>query len=430
MAAPQVGRWAWHSVALFLTALTAHAQTTFYKDVLPILQQHCQVCHRAGEIGPMPLLTFQQARPWAKSVREAVTLRRMPPWFADPHFGKFANDPTLSEAEIATIQTWVDTGAHEGAAADAPPPVDWPKNGIIASPDFVTGMKQPFVIKANATVDYQYVVLQPGFPVDRWVSTVEIRPSDRSVVHHAVLYVREPGSDWLRGVEPGVMYSPGVDGESARRAASMTKADILAIYTPGAPVMQCPPGMAKKIPAGSDLVLQMHYTSKKTAANDQTEIRMLYAKESPKSRVLTLQMSQYDLRIPAGARNYRATVSGTVPNDALLLSMFPHMHLRGSGFEYQVLGTRGRVDTLLKVDNYDFYWQLTYKLAMPRLLPAGTTLLFTGYFDNSANNPRNPDATAEVTWGEQSREEMMVGFFDVAVPPDVDKPAFFVREKR
>jgi hypothetical protein len=188
--------------------------------------------------------------------------------------------------------------------------------------------------------------------------------------------------------------------------------------------------MAKKIPAGSDLVLQMHYTSKKTAANDQTEIRMLYAKESPKSRVLTLQMSQYDLRIPAGARNYRATVSGTVPNDALLLSMFPHMHLRGSGFEYQVLGTRGRVDTLLKVDNYDFYWQLTYKLAMPRLLPAGTTLLFTGYFDNSANNPRNPDATAEVTWGEQSREEMMVGFFDVAVPPDVDKPAFFVREKR
>ncbi len=411
-------------IALLLTVKSGQAGATFYKDVLPVLQQHCQVCHRAGEIGPMPLITYVQTRPWAKAIREAVSLRKMPPWFADPHFGQFANDPSLSPPEIATIQAWADSGSPEGLKEDAPPPVPWPAAGAIPSPDLVTGMSQPFTVKANTTLDYQYVVLNPGFPADRWVSTVEIRPGDRSVVHHAVLYVREPNSAWLRNVPAGVAYAPPAN----ERRAAETTSDILAIYTPGAPIMRCPEGMAKKIPAGSDLVLQMHYTSKRTTAKDRTEIRMLFAKEPPVSRVLTLQMSNYDLRIPPGARNYRVTVASTLPRDALLLSMFPHMHLRGSGFEYQELGTHGRVDTLLKVNDYDFYWQLTYRLKTPRLLRAGTSLLWTGYFDNSANNPRNPDPSAEVTWGEQSQEEMMVGFFDVAVPPDIDKPAFFVRE--
>jgi hypothetical protein len=244
------------------------------------------------------------------------------------------------------------------------------------------------------------------------VSAAEIRPTDRRVVHHAVLYIREKDSQWLRGHDT-----------NPRDITS----DILAIYTPGAPRMECPPGMAKKIPAGADLVLQVHYTSLDTATSDQTEVKLVYAAEPPTSRVLTLQMSQYNLHIPAGARNYRASVAGTLPRDALLLSMFPHMHLRGKEFEYQVLGTRGRVDTLLRVNNYDFNWQLTYILKTPVPLKAGMQLLFTGYFDNSAANPRNPDPTEEVEWGDQSWEEMLVGFFDVAVPPDIDKPAFFIR---
>jgi hypothetical protein len=423
MAAPGAVKRGSFFAALLLTGVSSQA-ATFYKDVLPILQQRCQTCHRAGEIGPMPLITYAQARPWAKAIREAVTLRRMPPWFADPHFGQFANDPTLSGDEIATVQAWVDAGSPAGTESDAPRPIKWPAGSAIPSPDLATGMKQPFTVHANASIDYQYIILSPGFPVDRWVNAVEIRPGDRSVVHHAVLYVREPGSAWLRDVPAGVMYAPP---PNERRAAETTS-DILAIYTPGAPIMLCPEGMAKKIPAGSDLVLQMHYTSKRTTAKDRTEVRMLFAKEPPAARVLTLQMSNYDLRIPPGARNYRVSVSGTVPRDALLLSMFPHMHLRGSGFEYQELGMHGRVDTLLKVDRYNFYWQLTYQLKTPRPLRAGTTLLWTAYFDNSANNPLNPDPSAEVTWGEQSQEEMMVGFFDVAVPPEIDKPAFFVRD--
>ena len=296
----------------------------------------------------------------------------------------------------------------------------------LASPDLSTGMKQPFTVRANASIDYQYVILHPGFPVDRWVNAVEIRPGDRSVVHHAVLYVREPGRRGCAMLRQESCTRPTGD---ARKAAETTS-DILAIYTPGAPIMRCPEGMAKKIPAGSDLVLQMHYTSKRTAAKDQTEVRMLFAKEPPTSRVLTLQMPNYDLRIPPGARNYRVSVSGYgSAGRAVTEHVSAHAPAR-QRLRIPGVGMHGRVDTLLKVDHYNFYWQLTYQLKTPRLLRAGTTLLWTAWFDNSANNPLDPDPSEEVTWGEQSREEMMVGFFDVAVPPGIDKPAFFVREPR
>ena len=382
---------------------SASGETTFYRDVLPILQRHCQSCHRAGEIGPMPLITYEQTRPWAKAIRKAVSLRTMPPWFADPHFGEFANNPSLTAAEIATVQAWVDGAAPAGSPAVKPlPPAD-----VTLNADVVTRMPVAFPVPAHSTIGYQYFVLSPGFKTDTWVRTVQIRPSDRSVVHHAVLYVRAPG-ETLTNTAP-------------------IKSDILAIYTPGAPVMTCPEGMAKKIPAGSDLVLQMHYTSKATDAKDQTEIRMVTSSERPRLRLLTLQMSNYNIRILPGERDQRFRVSGTLPQEALLVSLYPHMHLRGSGFEFQIVRGQGRVDTLLKVDSYNFYWQLSYWLKTPLKLEAGTRLVWTGYFDNSAGNPRNPDPEAEVTWGEQSWEEMMVGFFDVAISPELDKKDFFIR---
>jgi hypothetical protein len=287
----------------------------------------------------------------------------------------------------------------------------------------VVRMPHPFAIPARSTVEYQYLLLRPGFAQDTWVRAIEIRPSDRSVVHHAVLYIREPGSNWLADVPPDVMYQPPPNSSDR-----FITSDILAVYTPGAPVMICPEGMAKKIPAGSDLVLQMHYTSKTTDAEDQTVISMVTSSEPPKQRLMTLQMANYNFRLLPGEANQRVVISGTLPQDALLVSLYPHMHLRGSGFEYQLDGGHGRIETLLKVNGYDFYWQLTYRLKTPRLLKAGTKLLWTGYFDNSSANPRNPDPEAEVTWGGQSKEEMMVGFFDVAVPPDLDKKAFFIRE--
>jgi hypothetical protein len=372
----------------------------------------------------MPLVTYRDVRPWAAAIREAVKLRKMPPWFADPNYGEFANDPRLTSEQIAAIEAWARSGAPQGLR---PSSQSAAKGDSAPRADLLIKADKSMPIPANAVIDYQYLIFPLHFTSDRWVRFVDVRPSDRSVVHHAVLYVRAPQSKWLREVPPGAPYSPPRgDSEAVRRTRDTTE-DVLAIYTPGTRPVSFPNGMAKKIPAGADLVLQLHYTSKKTPAVDRPSIAMSFSSKPPDKQLLTLQMGRDDLRIPPGERNYRASVSGTLPRDALLVSLFPHMHLRGSAFDFDIAGPHGHVETLLRVRPYDFYWQLNYVLKTPRLLPKGTVLRWTGYFDNSPNNPRNPDPTAEVTWGEQSWQEMMIGFFDVAVDPQLTKRDFFVR---
>ena len=365
----------------------------------------------------MPLLTYQQARPWAKAIRESVVTRKMPPWFADPRFGHFANDRSLRQAQIDIIAAWASTGAPEGDAKDRPPAIDWPSRWAIGKPDAVFEMPQPFPIPASGAIEYQFLILPTHFSEDKWVQEVEVRPTAGDAVHHAVAYIRPPNSDWLRGRPNGVPFAEH----------SVTTSDILMVYTPGSSMDAWPDGMAKKIPAGSDIVLQMHYTTNGKAKTDQTRVGVVFAKEAPSKEVLTLQLNNTRFVIPPGDSNYKVEVSGTLPNDALLLSLFPHMHLRGSGFEYLMEDTKGRVEMLLKVNHYDFNWQLTYRLNPPLPLKAGTRLIANGYFDNSPNNPRNPDPTAEVRYGEQSWEEMMVGFFDVAVDARLSKQDFFKR---
>jgi hypothetical protein len=401
---------------------TAGPPASFQKDVLPILQQRCLECHRPGEIAPMSLLTYADARPWAKSIRQAVITRKMPPWLADPKYGHLANDRSLTQPEIDTLVSWVDGGAVEGDPKDAPPPPSRPQNWTIGTPDAVIEMRKPFPIPAQGIIDYQYIILPTHFSEDKWIQKVEVRPSDHRVVHHAVVYVREPGSKWLEG-------EPGSDAFSVPLAKGFTTSDILMVYAPGNSIDEWKPGMAKKIKAGSDLVLQMHYTADGQAVNDRTRIGVVFAKEPPKQAILTLQMGNDKFLIPPGDPRYRVSVSGTLPNDALLIGLFPHMHLRGRSFEYSIARPNGNVETLLKIDNYDFNWQLNYRLAEPRLIPAGTRLLWTAYFDNSPNNPRNPDPEAEVRFGEQSWEEMMIGFFDVAVDAGIDKAVFFERRR-
>jgi len=348
----------------------------------------------------------------------------MPPWFADPHYGEFANDPRLNDEQIDRIRAWADAGYPAGskiARLEARPP------DAKSKPDLVLSAPVAMPIPAGATIDYQYLVLRLPFNSDRWVRMVEIRPSNRAVVHHAVLYVREKSSKWLRDAPEGRFYAPSRSDPEAFQTSRNVKEDILSIYTPGAPATVLPSRMAKLIPAGADLVLQLHYTSRKTRASDKPSVALTFLSTAPEKRILTLQMGRDDLRIPPGEAKYRASVSGTLPKDALLLSLFPHMHLRGSAFEFDIVGPKGFVERLLLVKPYDFNWQLNYVLKSPRLLRKGTTLRWTGYFDNSANNPANPDPTAEVTWGEQSWDEMMIGFFDVAVDPQVTKPDYFIR---
>jgi len=405
----------------------APAPPTFYKDVSPILQDHCQSCHRPGEVAPMPLVNYEQTRPWAGAMAHAVETKMMPPWFADPRYGHFANDISLTPQQIATVVTWSEAGAPAGDPHDAPPPRKWPEGWNIPQPDLVVRMPQAVQIPAQGEIEYTYEIVPTHFAEDRWVQMSEFRPGSPAHVHHAVVYIRPPDSQWLRHAPVGVPFTAStLNDPLERREAHETTSDLLLVYAPGSSPDQWPDGMAKFVPAGSDLVFQMHYTTNGTADQDQTSIGLVFAKSAPKQRVITLQLNNHALIIPPGADDFRVEVQGTLPNDATLLSLFPHMHLRGKRFEYDIVHDDGSVDVLLRV-NYHFHWQLSYRLAEPRALKAGTRLRAIAWYDNSKNNPHNPDPEKTVTWGDQTSDEMMVGFFDVAVPAGMDKWKFFVR---
>jgi len=378
----------------------------------------------------MPLMTYAQVRPWAGRIRDAVRSKIMPPWFADPGYGHFSNDPSLTSDQIQTISNWADAHAPAGDLLDAPPPRHWAAGWIIPQPDLVLQMMKPVALPAHGDVEYTYEILPTGFSEDQWVQMSEIRPQRRDHVHHAVVYVRPPDSKWLRHAPVGVPFTASSLADSQdRRDAEWTDSDCLLVYAPGSSPDQWPEGMAKFIPRGSDLVFQMHYTTNGRAASDRTSIGLVFAKRAPAQRVLTLQLTNDRFVIPPRDPDYRAEVHGTLPNDATLLSFFPHMHLRGKRFEYNIIQPDGKIiETLLRV-NYNFYWQLSYRLAQPRFLKAGTELQAVAWFDNSKNNPHNPDPNAAVTWGDQTYDEMMVGFFDVAVPADLDKQHYFIRRK-
>jgi hypothetical protein len=376
----------------------------------------------------MPLVTYAEACKYAAEMKKMTSARKMPPWFADPKIGKWANDPSLTDTQIATIAAWADAGAPAGNPQEAPPPRHWTQGWNIPNPDLVLQMPKPVTIPAEGDVPYTYEIVPTGFKEDKWVQASEVRPKSRDHVHHAVVYIRPPNSKWLRKAPIGRPFSAAdMTTEEDLREALFTDSDMLLVYAPGSSPDQWPDGMAKFVPAGSDLVFQMHYTTNGHASTDQTGIGMVFAKQPPKQRVLTLQLVNHSFVIPPETDNFRVEVFGTLPNDATLLSFFPHMHLRGKRFEYDIVHPDGSIEPLLRV-NYHFHWQMSYRLAEPRFLKAGTKLQAIAWFDNSRNNPHNPDPTQTVRWGGQTSEEMMVGFFDLAVPASIDKWQYFVRK--
>jgi hypothetical protein len=298
---------------------------------------------------------------------------------------------------------------------------------MIPQPDVVVRMPRPVELPSKGDIDYTYEIVPTGFTEGKWVQMSEIQPSSRANVHHAVVYVRPPDSNWLRHAPIGMPFT-GADmtDDQDRQDTHFTTADILLVYAPGSSPDSWPDGSAKFVPAGSDLVFQMHYMAQDHATSDQSSIGIIFAKHPPRQRVLTLQLTNDRFVIPPGVDDYRAEVHGSLPNDAVLLNFFPHMHLRGKRFDYNILHADGSVEPLLRV-HYDFYWQLSYRLAEPRPLPAGTVLQAVALYDNSKNNRHNPDPDAAVRWGDQTYDEMMVGFFDVAVRADLDKPHYFIR---
>ncbi|MGA7217189.1 MAG: thiol-disulfide isomerase [Candidatus Sulfotelmatobacter sp.] len=400
---------------------------TFYKDILPIFEDHCQNCHRPGEPAPMPLLTYEQSQPFAGKIAAAVVLKAMPPWFADPRYGHFSNDPSLTAQQIATIAAWADAAAPAGDRRDAPPPKNWADAWNIPHPDVIVKMPAPVPIPARGEVEYTYEIAPTHFTENKWVQMIEVRPSSPANVHHAVVYIRPPDSPWLRHAPIGEPFTAStLSDPEERRQAHETTSDLLLVYAPGSAPDRWADGMAKFVPAGSDLVFQMHYTTNGESAADQTSAGLVFSKIPPKQRVVTLQLNNHALIIPPCADNFRVEVQGTLPNDATLLSLFPHMHLRGKRFEYDIVHSDGSIEPLLRV-NYHFHWQLSYKLARPRELKAGTRLRAVAWYDNSKNNPHNPDPDKTVTWGDQTSQEMMVGFFDVAIPAAMDKWQYFIR---
>lgn len=418
---------------------TVPKTVTFHKDVLPILQKHCQSCHRPGEAAPMAFLTYQQTRPWAKAVRQAVLTRQMPPWFADPAHGRWSNDRRLERADIDTLVAWVDSGAREGNPADAPKPVEWVRGWGIGKPDMVFEMPRAFTVPASGTVDYQYVIIPTGLTEDKWVRMAEARPGNRKVVHHIIAFVREPGSKWFADQKPGVPFAPRPQAETGRRgepqprrsgdAGGFSGQEFLVGFAPGSPPEALAPGKAKLLKAGSDLVLQLHYTANGESASDKSAIGIVFATEAPRQRVFTSAVTTNRISIPPGAARHEVSASLTLREDAELVSLLPHMHLRGRSFLYKAVYPTGETEVLLNVPGYRFDWQLWYQFAEPKHIPRGTRLEVTGTFDNSANNRFNPDPTKEVHWGEQSWEEMMMGFFDVAIDVHMN-PADLFRPKK
>jgi hypothetical protein len=354
----------------------------------------------------------------------------MPPWFADPCCGHFSDDPSLTAREIAMLAAWAGANAPAGDPHDAPAPPAFTGGWNIPQPDLVLTMPKPVVLPAEGDVEYTYEIVPTNFAEDKWIQMSEVRPSSRAHVHHAVVYIRPPDSRWLRGAPLNTPFTAAsLADPDLRHQAHGTDSDMLLVYAPGSSPDHWPDDLAKFVPAHSDLVFQMHYTTNGLAAADQTSVGLVFSKRPPAQRVITLQLANdHDpFPIPPDTDNYRVEVRGTFPHDATLLSFFPHMHLRGKRFEYRLVRPDHTSEVLLRV-NYDFYWQVSYRLAEPRLIQAGAELKAIAWYDNSSHNVRNPDPASPVTWGERTDNEMMVGFFDVAVPAHMDKWKFFLRQ--
>jgi peroxiredoxin/mono/diheme cytochrome c family protein len=376
---------------------TAQGSITYSKQVAPILQKHCQECHRPGQSAPMSLLRYEDALGWARMIREVVEERRMPPWYADPRYGHFANDRSLSKEERQTLLSWIEQGCPKGDARDLPPAREFSSDWTIGTPDVVFTMPTAFPVPAKAEkngIPYKYIPVKTNFDEDRWIVAAEARPGNRAIVHHIIVYLLEarqkPREQRIDGIGDGMLvaYAPG---------------DMPAVY---------PPGTAKKLPRGGTLLFQMHYTPNGVAQTDRSSVGLIFAKEPPKYEVRTRAIAQRRLVIPAGEKNYEAQSTTTFTEDTELLSLLPHMHLRGKDFEYRLVSPGGKTETLLRVPNYDFNWQSTYRLSKPLHLPAGTRIDCTAHFDNSADNPNNPNPGKTVYWGEQTWDELMIGFVD------------------
>jgi hypothetical protein len=385
---------------------------TFTKDVAPILYKNCTNCHRPGEIAPMSLLTFKDARPWAKSISENVSKGLMPPWHADPAHGQFLNDRRLSDGEKETILTWVAAGAPEGNPADLPAQPKYADGWLMGEPDLVLAMSEDYPIPASGTIEYKYFEVPTNFTEDKYIQAMEVRAGNRAVVHHVIVYARGPQPEQRPPVFKvadgmGIPKRDETQKSTNDRPAPQRMGQPIGGFAPGQFVRVYEPGTAIRVPAGAVLVFQVHYTANGTATTDRTTIGLKLAKEKPKDEVRMGMLINGNFTIPAGASDHRVDAELTLVQDITLWSMLPHTHVRGKRWTYEVMYPDGRSEALLSVPKYDFNWQTDYIFKEPLKLPKGTKIHATAWYDNSTNNPSNPNPSLDVKWGDQTWEEMM-----------------------
>ncbi|MCG3159121.1 MAG: hypothetical protein JMDDDDMK_00097 [Acidobacteria bacterium] len=443
---------------------TSSKAITFSKDVAPIFNKNCAECHRPGESAPFSTLSYKDVRPWAKSIREKVARKTMPPWHADPHYGVWANDRRLTKEEIDTIVAWVDGGAKEGDPKDLPPAPKFPDGWTIGKPDIIIQMPEAYTLEASGPDEYQYFEVDPGLKEDIYVQRAEARPDNRKIVHHIIAFVRPPDTGGKprpnlsreemeklrqRMEKESPRYREGFlvrtkpdapvvdDGCASPTSGRFTRGggqemengQLLAGYAPGMNQAVWEPGTVKRVPAGSKIVFQMHYSKVAgSVQKDRSSIGLILARTQPEKLVHTFGISNNMFLIPPGAGNHRVTACWTAKEDIHVINFMPHLHLRGKAVEYKAFYPDGRTEILLNVPEYDFSWQTVYYFKQPKAIPAGAKIMVTGYFDNSTKNRYNPDPTKAVRYGEPTYDEMMIGWMDYTADKERAKPSVASKE--
>ena len=397
--------------AILMAGASPPATPTFSKDVAPILYKNCANCHRPGEIAPMSLLTYENARPWARAIREQVALGNMPPWHATQPRGTFSNDRRLTEQEKDTLIRWADAGAPKGDPKDQPPIPKFVDGWEIGTPDAVISMPKEFEVPASGTVAYQFFEAPTNFTEDKWVQAIEVRPGTRSVVHHVLVFCREPGSRRIApSFTPVGARVPGSSQEDSHGRSGSPQptgpGSLIATTAPGTNAMIYKPGAALLVKAGSVLLFQVHYTSNGAAAKDRTSVGLVFAKTPPQKEIRNSAFVNAMFVIPAGAGDQAVESAIQFSEDVHISALFPHTHLRGKSWEYRLVYPDGRSEVVLAVPKYDFNWQTYYVFTKPLAVPSGSRLEATAHYDNSTANRWNPDPTVAVRWGPQTWEEM------------------------
>ena len=418
------------------------ATPTFSHDVAPIFYKSCTGCHRQGEIGPMALLTYQDARPWAKSIAVKVASGAMPPWHADPSHGEFLNDRRLADADKETILKWANGGAPEGNPNDLPPAPKYADGWQIGQPDVIFALTEDYPVPASGTIEYKYFEVPTHFTEDQWVQAFEVRPGDRRVVHHVIVFAKPPsrpapadgsatpaansqGEGSRAPRKPGPFtFAPGMQEPKDEAVSAAKRAPhndrpapkegigaFVAAFAPGQAVRTYAEGTAIKVPKGATLVFQMHYTAGGKDTTDRSKIGMVFARQPPRTEVMVAALQNANFTLPAGASDVKIDAEMTVNQDLTIWSMLPHTHVRGRQWHLEATYPDGRTETILDVPRYDFNWQTDYVFKQPLGLPKGTKIRTSAWYDNSTANKSNPDPTVDVHWGDQTWQEMQFTAF-------------------